>query len=236
MLPSFLSKVLHGKLDFTADQLFLVLEALKLDEKQREYIELCHAMNTCGVEARKKRLEKTILSLQKRHLQASEFVLGETFELDDEERLKEYYRDHWHLVIHAALGIKAYQASSERLAKDLGLPPKKLEDALAVLKRIGLLEATKQGWKPKVFKCNLSRNSPLFESWYLQSKVQSLAQLQRLETKDYYNYAAVFSADEATKLFFQQSFLALLRKVQEKSAEAKVERVYQISFEIFPWT
>jgi hypothetical protein len=66
-------------------------------------------------------------------------------------------------------------------------------------------------------------------------RLKSIDQLQRLSVDQSYSHSVTFTGTDETKEALSEAYLAFLKKAESIVKPAKSERVFQMSFDLFPW-
>jgi uncharacterized protein (TIGR02147 family) len=231
---SYLSRVTHGRADLNPDQLYLVCLHLELGEAESAYLQLLLDYARAAVKARKDALLAEIRAVQAKHLDAREHLAAASAAAPERD-LAAYYLDPLIQLTHVCLALPRYQRDAPRLARDLGVNPRRLNAAIAKLEAMALVERRDDRVTPVVKKLHLPRDAPLCRAWRNQLKLAASARLAALPEEQGHSFAVLFSADEDTRKEIYGRFLAFLREAEELVGRAATKGVYQMSFELFPW-
>jgi uncharacterized protein (TIGR02147 family) len=231
---SYLSRVAHGRADLNADQLFLVCRYLELGEAEHAYLDLLLDYARASIKARKEALLAAIRAMQAEHLD-SRAHLAAAKSAPSERDLAAYYLEPLVQIAHVCLALPRYQRDAAQLARDLGVPARRLNAAIAKLEGMGLVERRQQRIVLLVESLHLPRDAPLYRAWRNQMKLAATARLDALPDEQAYSFAALFSADEDVRKEIHARFLAFLRETEALVGGAPQSGVYQMSFELFPW-
>ena len=215
---SYLSKVLKGAAHLSSDQLHLGCEYLELTPLESNYLQLLLEWEKSSLPARKQELEKKLLRFRekqletKSHLQAKSLEKGSAGEAGGPstkpssiaevlaERsigVNEYYIDPLYQLVHMGLTIPSFQEEPKRLAEALGVSGERMESALQVLERIGVIQVkTSSESNPRARgeievlrkTLHLSRESPLYRPWRAQLRLWALQKLLELGSKKAYTF------------------------------------------------
>ena len=150
--------------------------------------------------------------------------------------LMAYYLDPLIQIIHISLSIPRYQTDQLLLANDLRVPSPKLLGIINRLEHMQLIVRTKSAIKLLVESLHLPKESPVYKAWRNQLKLQAMNRLEIVTDHKAYSFSVVFSGNEAIRKEIQGRFLNLLKGVEKLVGEGPQEDVYQMSFELFPWT
>jgi uncharacterized protein (TIGR02147 family) len=236
----YLSKILAGKADMNADQLFLAGEYLGFNEEEREYLGLCLELSRSVLEKRRQALFKKIKTLQNKysktvsHLETKKFV--------DPEKLQEYYLDPVTQIVHLCLSIKRYQENLPLIAKELKIGQDKVGHALNTLTRLKIIHPSEKidnQYEIALKNIHLSEDSFLCNPNHALLRMMAIYQIQTESISPSkekpYRLSVTFSADSEAFEILRSYFLDLVKKSEKIVDKAKLENVYQMSFDLFRW-
>ena len=233
---SYLSNVLKGRSQLSADQLFLASNFLGFSIEQANYLNLLLEYDRSGVQDRKVILKKEITRIQTEQLESKAHLTAERIDLSP-EKLFEYYLNPLHAIIHNALSIERYRRNPALLVDDLNVKAEHVERSIAVLEKCQIIQRRRTGRAIELIldHIHLPRESAVYPAFRNQLKQMSIARLQNNEENDY-SFWVTFSADDKTLLKLKQEFLALLKKTEASVRKAPAQNVYQMNFDLFSWT
>lgn len=233
---SYLSNVLGGRAQLSADQLFLASRFLGLGPVETRYLLLLLEHERTGVEDRRAELEAEILRIQAHQLESARHLRAKKVEVSA-ENLAAYYLDPLNAIVHFALTIERYRKQPSRLAEDLGVKSERIERAVSVLEKGGIIAPRKHGRsiELRVEHVHLPPESPLYSAFRNQLKQMSAARLQNRDDEDY-SFWVTFSADKKMLKRIRAEFLALLERIEPQVRAAPSRDVYQMNFDLFGWT
>jgi uncharacterized protein (TIGR02147 family) len=234
---SYLSKVLGGGAELSADQMYLVCDYLRLEAEPRDYLLLLLEHDRSGVQPRKAELLRRIKAVQARHLKTQAYVSAETVE-SSSEGLSDYYLDPIHQIVHVATGVARFGTHLEQLADELLLTPRRLLQVMTRLEEMGFVERDGATGAYKTVRKNLhlSRDSKLFKAWRNQLRTMSLGRLNALEADEAYSFTAVFTGSETLKRDIQTDILGMIGGIEKKVGASPKDGAYQLAIDLFPWT
>lgn len=235
---TYLSKVVGGTADLNSDQLYLVAGALGLDEEETQYVLLLLERARSQLPARRKRLDRRIASIQMGHLDTGKSIGTKPEDPGDAGPLSLYYMDPYALIVHAFLTIPYFRAHTPEIARRLGLGDGQLQNVLKTLQAAGILEWRRGEREPRLLKehLQLAKNSPLLEAHQALMRAIAAAQVARVKKDEKFTFMVTFSADEGTRALIHERFLAFLKDIEPAVRKAPAKNVYQLGFDLFPWT
>jgi hypothetical protein len=83
---------------------------------------------------------------------------------------------------------------------------------------------------------HLAKEAKEFLNWNQQMRLMAMQRNQYFQSGKSYAFSVLFSADEETRCRIHEQFLEFLQKTQQKVKKAASNHVYQLNFELFPWT
>ncbi len=232
---SYISRVVGRKAHLNVDQLFLVSKNLEFSEKERQYIDLLHQMQTTVVQERKKVLREQIKGLQREALQ-SKYTLKQNPVAFDDAFFTGYFGDPLNQLAHICLTVPRFQNHPNLIADSLGLPPARLRTCFAKLEELGVVRRIDGKYQVVIEHLHLPKDAQVYPYWRNAIKSLCLHRLEHLPRRDDYSFAVTFAATESTMKQIHAEFLSFIRKAQEWSIEGNKEQVYQLCFDLFPWT
>lgn len=232
--PSYITNVLKGRAHLQPDQLYTIAEHLGLKANEREYLLLLLDYNRSTNPNRKADLKDKLFQFQKKYLKSDLHISAKT--VDVEERFSEYYLNPICPIIHVFLNFDQYAKQPEKIAQQLGIAKNLLGDAIAVLEKLKYIEKTSKGYKVLIKNRHLPKDSPLCEPHQTLMRYKSIDQMQRIPKDDKYSFSVTLSCTPQDKNLIHQEFLNFLKKSEHIVKNSKREEIYQINFDLFPWS
>lgn len=235
---TFVSKVLGGNAHLSDDQLYLTLEYLGLSPEESNYFRLLYDLARTGLHSRKKVLTAEIKKIQEEQRQMKIHTTAEVLKPETTEEVGEYYLDPLNLIVHAYLGIPRFAQKSSLIADELQITPQQLAKVLELLKRSRLIDFEKGGW----VKClksaiHLDVDSMYFHPHHQLFRLRCMDQISRLTPERRFIYGLTFSGSHELKSQLQELYLEFTKKAEKIiDADTPTGDVYQIIFELFPWS
>jgi transcriptional regulator with XRE-family HTH domain len=232
---TYLSRVFNGDAHLSDDQLFLACEFLSLGDDERRYATLLHQRDRSVVQKKRQRLGREIEAMRARYLKTEGHLAVPPVVTGGHDESVYFLSPHYQLV-HMFLMVPRFAQDPARLRQQLGLSEKELADVVTALARLGLVRF--EGGRYEVLKpaLHLPSDSPLYRSYRALTRLKAMARVDRLEPDAAYNFSVVFTADEPTRRHIQARFLEFLKEVEEAVRAAPSDDVYQMHFDLFPWT
>jgi len=234
---AYLSQVLGGQRDLAQDQLFKVCQFLGLGAEESDYMALLLEYARSGLSERKSFLKKKIEEWQRANLKTEKNVAVKEVTLSNES-VALYYLDPLHQLVHIALDIPRFRKNPTELLNYLAISKEKLAWILTNLEKMEIVQLKEGEVKVLHHNLHLPKDSPLFWSWKTSLATMAYQHLRnnsRDKDKNY-TFSVVFAADEETRLKLHQMFMDFLKDAKKFVGEAKSKEVYQMNFDLFPWT
>lgn len=232
---SHLSKVLNGRAEFTSDQLYQVCDYLGFTNKEEEYLFLLLEESRTAHAKRKKLLKKRIREFQLQQLDTKHFTDATAANTISHD-VSDYYLDPTTQLVHIALCVPRFQKKPTDIAGELGVSKQKCIDAFERLLKMSLIRRDGDSFSVEVDKLHLPRESPVYGAWRARIRMAALAKMDNATQDQVQSISVVFSGDESLRIQFQKRFLELLKEFERLSNQAEQRHVYQMNFDLFPWT
>ncbi|MCX6117883.1 MAG: hypothetical protein NT027_10090 [Proteobacteria bacterium] len=231
----YMSKVIHGKAELSADQLFLICDALKLDSDQRSFLELLLEYSRSSLSVRKKKILAKIELISDSKKTTDSNLKSKVVEGSQSHDLSQYYLTPWTQLVHVALSIPRYAKDPNLLASILGISSLEMQNIISNLFSMNLLTTVDGSYQTLECYLHLNRQSPLFNAWRNQVRLAGIVRQQSLSETASYSFTALFSADEETRRRLQSKLLLLLKEFEGDVRDAPAKQMFQFSFDLFPW-
>lgn len=232
---TYLSKVLNKEGDLNSDQFYRSLVFLKLDENEKEFLQLIYEHQTSQIPEKKKALLVKIEAQQRRHLKTEANIKAEP-QNTSVELLNAYYLDPYFSVIHMYLTIGKYQKNTDLIAGELKMSPKLLNRYLDRLLEMRVVEKQNSEFRLVKDNLHLSETSPIYRAYRSLMRIKSIQQMESLPSEKSYSFSALFSTDPAAKKSIHKAFLNFLKETQKIVQNGKETDVYQMNFDLFDWS
>lgn len=232
---TYLSRVLNGEGQLSADQLFLGLSYLEFDADEQRYILLLHQWERSEVPSRRKILEDELKQIRfaqtktERHLQTSS-------SLSEKKDATMYYLNVNAQLVHMFLTIPHYAEAPSSIAKALGLSDEAMTKILRLLSQLGIISYKNHKIVVESDSLHLPKDAPLASSYRTMMRLKALERMQNESTNEQYGYSLFFSADEDARAAVQGLFFEFLKKAEKVIRPAKCTKVYQMQFDLIDWS
>lgn len=233
--PPYLTNVLKERAHLNTDQLFLICKAMGLSEDESHYLQLLLEADRTGLAERKKKLIEQIEEIQKQQLKTNTRLKAKTIEVTDDS-FNRYYLNPDLQLIYAFLGVERFKNNLKLIAENLGLEREDLDKCIQELIQLGFLKSSSAGLEKVHPRIHLGSDSPVTKAQQQLLKMRGAQQLLRAPAERRYSFLVNFTADEPTREFIQREFIRYLQAVEERVGSAESQHVYQMSFDLFPWS
>ena len=213
--PSWITKVLDGRVHLTPDQAMAIAERFHLEDNEADYFLLLVDLERAGTVALKKRLQKKLETLTK---ESRNFTTDIKSQADlTEENALQYYSSWRYAAIHVACMI--VPSTVEELQAKLRLPHAAVSKALRQLRDMGLVVTHGMQWRALEISVHLPLHHPHVNASHANWRNRTIQFLQEGE-KEGLHYSAVhcLSREDAEKIHLQLKEAVLqAREVIRKS-------------------
>lgn len=236
---SYISKVLRDeKTHFTADQLFLVAQYLNLSKSETQFLELLMARDRSASKERRVTLEQDIKKIRQQNMRTEENINNvRKVPLSEEIDLASFFLDPDAQLVHVCLSIEKLARSLQLLAKVTGLGDSRVQRTIKKLKDLGLVYESHGQLCVKELAMHLTKDSPYFVAYRQLVRLKILERINALSVDSSYNVSVFFAGDARLQEEIQAEFLLFLKKIRAKVDDCKKpESVFQLTFDLVPWT
>ncbi len=231
---SYLSRVLSGKYDLSADQAFLLTRVFELTTLETDFFVMLVEFNRSATPARREYLRKKLQLIVDEQNEVRSHIQGNELKTDD-EKAGLYYGDPHCQTVHICMAIDRFREKPGLLLEPLRISASRLEDILRRLERCQIIKRSSKGIELVANFLHLPKGSPLFPLWQSQQRATVFAKmLENLETT--FDVNAVFSADDETFTQVREILLETLTRIQTLSNSARHNDAYQLAINFFSWT
>jgi len=236
---AFISQVLTDKANLNLDQAFQIAQHLNFNEEEKEYFLLIVEKERSGLASRKEELTKKIKELQKNFGGSKKSVQAHFLDTEkSEDFMREYFLDPYHSIVHVHLTVPEHVRNPFGLAEKLGLSRERLERIFKVLHGLEVIEFEAKKKSVKVLKERLHTvdQNQLNANQQVLFRALSLERLITVQKDKRMAFNVTYSADAKTFAEVQKEFHIFIQKVGELVGSAPASEVYQLNFDLFPWS
>ncbi len=231
---SYLTNVLKGRFDFSNDQLFALASELGLKVLEREYLLLLLDYERATHKPRREDLKRKIDSARRENLQSEKHLDIKAVEHSSAAQIH-YFLDPFAQLALVYLNVEPYKNSPEQLGSVLGVSQSHLGEIFKTLLANGYVEQEGARYKVKSHNKHLPKRNPLSGPHLTLMRLKALDQLQRLAADQAFSHTVTFTGTTETKQQLSEAYLEFLKTAETIVKPAVSERVFQMSFDLFPW-
>ena len=147
----------------------------------------------------------------------------------------QYYLDPFAQLTLVYLNLPPYNRNPEKLGNTLGISQTHLGEILKILTGIGYVQREGGAYKVMARDRHLPKRNPLSGPHLTLMRLKSIDQLQRLSVDQSYSHSVTFTGTDETKDALSDAYLTFLKKAETIVRPARSEKVFQMSFDLFPW-
>lgn len=234
---TYLSKVINGSGQLSADQLYAASEFLELPVAETDYLQQVRDLQLAQNPSRQALLKKRLDDLRSKRLKTEALIEVEN-EQNVQNRLWEYYSDIDLQLVHLFLTVPHYATDADQICDKIGISEDRLKAILLKLQNWKIIEFAKNKYVANDPKMHLPEDSPAFLAFGILTRIKTLEKLRRRDAQhsaDYF-FSVFFSAETAFQDRLKKMLLQLLKETQAEVVEAKAQQVYQLNIDFFRWT
>ena len=233
---AYLSRVFQCQAELSQDQLFLACDHLGILALERDFLFTLHAYCRSDVPARRRQLADQLALLR----QKDQTTLGHVATLataapDELEGLAPFFLDPDLQLVHSTLAIDSFAENPQSLGAALGIPVERVEQALATLRRLGLITVAPPRIRLNQQVIHLPPESPLYRPYRQLLKQRALARQDQRPDHSGYSLSLLFTASPAVEVQLRSRLLTVLREFEPEVRAAPSERLYFLGIDLFPW-
>lgn len=234
---TYLSRALNpeSKTHLSTDQIYLACVFLGLNKDEIDYIILLSEHEKCMVPERKQELRRKMETLKTRNLKTENNLILKEVALGELET-SEFYMDPLLQIIQLFLTISKYAKNPDRIAEDLNLHSEVINEKIKRLEGLKLIQIEDKKIVVKKSNLHLSNDSSFIHAYRVQMRLSALDQMKRIPKSEYYSFSALFSTTSEIKSEIHHRFMKFLKETQKLVEDAESKEVYQINFDLLPWT
>lgn len=231
----YLTNVLKERAHLSPDQLHGVGQVFGWDQDVLDYATLLLEWERSAHPKRRESLKSKIDRIRREKLETKANLKAKAIETSSEEFSRFFLNPH-HSLIHGLLGIPRFARDPSRIARCLGIGPRKLQACLKALSEMNFIKGGPQGYEKLRKNFHLPKESPICEPHLNLMQQVTTQQLQRLPDEAKYGFSVLFSADPETREKIQREFLKFLQTIEPLVKTAPPEELYGMRFDLFQWS
>ena len=232
--PSYLTNVLKGRFEFSADQLFALSTELGCSEAERDFMLLLLEHSRSTHKRRRELLRAQIETVRKQNQKTEKQLSVRVVEPSTDLQFQAYLDPFAQLVlIH--LKLPPYNTQPEKLCFALGISQPHLRQVLDLLLKLGHVRLEGATYNVMTLNKHLPKSSPLSGPHLALMRLKSLDQLQRLSPEQSYTHSVTFTATDEVMQELSDAYFQFLKKAEAIVKPAPSEKAFQMNFDLFPW-
>ncbi len=231
----YLTNVLKERAHLNGDQFFAVAQVFSLNLEEIQFGQTLLEWERSSYQKRKDVLKGKLEEAKKLKLTTETYLKARPAEATADQMTR-YYLSPELQLIHSFLAIEKYAKNLDLIASSLNLTSSQVVARVKELIELGFVKSVAKGFEKTKKTIHLNKDSPLCRPQQLLMQRHAQQQLQLLSEGERYNFAVTFTACEETREKIQQEFLKFLSTIEESVRKAPSEEVYQMTFDLFPWS
>jgi len=234
---TYVSRVFRKQAHFSADQLFLCCQYLRLNPEETNYLLLLLDHERAAVKGRRSILLGQIHQIQQEKTKIQNHSKATMVAPQSNPNYLEYYMDPRTPLVHTYFHINSYRTNPNKIGQALQITEMQFNQILDVLKQSKIIEwnSVTKTYDLKVSHLHLTKESPLSFPAEQLTRIMVLDHLKKLRKDQRFYYSFTFAADEKTRKHVHQEFLKFLRATEPEIKAAPSEEIFHMSFDLFPW-
>ena len=234
---TYISRVVSGTRDLSQDQLHELAKYFALSEQERSFMLLLLEYSRTGLAWRKRELHRQIGAIQAEHRAVNKNIKATKVQPTVDDPMAKIYLDPTISLIMHFLNIPRYLNDRSLIVKELGLSTFQFERAIEILKEAGAIGVGKGGkfelLKPHI---HMDTESPLTATYIAALRQLTIHHIHKIPQTEKTGFSATFTGNEAARIAIHEKFLKFLKETEQIVKDAPADEVYQINFDLFPWS
>ncbi|MBS1957832.1 MAG: TIGR02147 family protein [Bdellovibrionales bacterium] len=227
---SFISLVLSGKQEFSADHSIKIAEFLKLDETETGFFMTMVQRDRAGTPKLKRYYQQQLDRTIKEQSEIKVHVQGKEVETSEQD-LSLYYGSWFHAAIHMAIHSAKHRTVAALVAYTQ-LKESQVRESIDLLVRLGFAQFDKDTVVPIDRNFHLGKRSLALRSHHTNWRNQAVRSLDDYHV-DALHYSLVLNIDSETAMKIRELLLESFRKTHILIGKAKIENVYSLCVDLF---
>lgn len=236
----YISKVINGSADFNSDQLYKVVKFLEFDEEEHQYLGLLIEREKTLHQDRRKDLSQKISKIQRDKRDTGkrnkDVTIMTTQEFDGSDFV-EFYLDPMVSIVHIFLSIPKFRKDLNLIKSTLNLDDDRLSNILNKMEKLDVIAIKKDGvielLQPQI---HLPADSNIVIPHQKLMSQLILHKKGDMPFSKKKSFMATFAANKKVQEQIEIEFNKFLDKAQQMAMKSKATDVFQISFDLFPWS
>lgn len=227
---SYLTQVLKGSADISAEQAYSICSYFKFTEIEKDYFIALVERQKARSEGLRELYENRIQEILLKSKNISKRI-EPTIVLQDSKGLERYYSSWIYGATHAALSLPEYGKNLGLLAKNMGVSYDLLLETVQNLIQDGIISQNEKGEFEILSKSlHLPANSPQIIQHHVNWRIKTAELIQRGGLKGV-NYSSVVSLSKADSMIVQEKIIQLIKETKEIVKNSDCDEVFAFCFD-----
>lgn len=227
---SFISLVLSGTQDFSADHAIKIAEFLKLDAPETETFMTMLLRDRAGTAALREYYQKMLERLIAAHADKVHIKAGKQIEAEEQD-LALYYGSWTHTAVHMAIHHPKYRTVAALMEKTK-LKEAQVRESIDLLVRVGFAQFDRDRVVPAERRFHLGKNSLALRSHHINWRNQVVRSLDEVQPEALH-YSLVMNVDAETARKMRDLLREAIQKADLHLERAKPGNVYSLCVDLF---
>jgi uncharacterized protein (TIGR02147 family) len=227
--PSFVSRVLAGDQDFSAEHIVRVGGFLELDQDELDYLVLLHHRDRAGAKELRGHYQRQIDRIFERRTQVKNQIKADRREISDADALR-YYGAWYHAAVHMYLRIPG--ADLKSISDSLALSPAKVKESIRLLEELGMIVSERGRWKVIDQRLHNSNDSLGLRAHHMNWRQASIRAWDEGTSEDMF-YSLVMSTDRSGIARVKKILLDAIQSVDPVIGPSEDREVHALTLDLF---
>lgn len=228
---SFISLVLSGPQDFSADHAIKIAEFLKLDSSEKEMFMTLLQRDRAGTSALRHYYQQQLDRLQEAQAEPKIEVKGAGEIVAQEQDLAQYYGSWIHTAIHMAIHHQKFRTVAT-LVEETKLKESQVRESIDLLTKLGFARFDRDRVVPADRRFHLGQRSLALRSHHINWRNQAVRSLDDVQPEALH-YSLVMNIDEDTARKMREILREAIHKVDGQLDRARIQNVYSLCMDLF---
>jgi len=226
---SFVSRVLVGDQDFSAEHAVRVAVFLELNPEETDYFILLHHRDRAGAKDLRTHYQKQIDRIDDRLSLVRSKVRADRRSLSDADALR-YYGAWYHIAVHMFLRIPGMDVAT--IAGALSLSVGKVKESIGLLEEIGMIAEEKGKWKVLDDRIHIAKESLGLRAHHMNWRQASVRAWDEGGPEDMF-YSLVMSTDAAGMKKIKEILHQAISAIDPVLGPSEDREVHALTLDLF---
>lgn len=232
---TYLSRVLNDTSHLSLEQLYLACAYLGFNADQQHYMQILLQLERASESPYKTNLKSELERVRIRLATTEQHIKSTSLSPDSPEMI-EYFLLPEAQIVHMFLTIPRFAEDLRLISESLRISMERLLELMRKLEALGFIQLRDGLYRVVKNDMHFSSESRYFEAYRLASRMRSLQRQQQLSREEGYSFSVSFSSTPEVQARIRGEFMKLLSKIESWVKEGGEEEVYQMNFDLFPWS